>query len=281
MGLKHPFENPNILEDSLDNYDYTVMSYTDNKSGLAEFFYNSTGSGYTYSYTSDSDAKPDSWSILDIAAMQSMYGANTSHAIGNNTYSVSFNQKGYLTIWDAGGSDSINAATADGVCVVDLRPGTLSSFDVHTIAMQTAATQAYYQQLRGGDKGLDSWVAGVYANQWFTDHLFTGENNVGIAHGVWIENVTTGSAADTVRDNAVDNYIRTGAGDDIISLFGGGFDTVEGGTGTDTVFVNDALGDIQTEKQTDGSYLVVGSYFAAQLIGVETLSYADGTLALT
>ena len=281
MGLKHPFENPNILEDSLDNYDYTVMSYTDNKSGLAEFFYNSTGSGYTYSYTSDSDAKPDSWSILDIAAMQSMYGANTSHAIGNNTYSVSFNQKGYLTIWDAGGSDSINAATADGVCVVDLRPGTLSSFDVHTIAMQTAATQAYYQQLRGGDKGLDSWVAGVYANQWFTDHLFTGENNVGIAHGVWIENVTTGSAADTVRDNAVDNYIRTGAGDDIISLFGGGFDTVEGGTGTDTVFVTDAWGDIQTEKQTDGSYLVVGSYFAAQLIGVETLSYADGTLALT
>jgi serralysin len=165
--------------------------------------------------------------------------------------------------------------------VVDLRPGTLSSFDVHTIAMQTAATQAYYQQLRGGDKGLDSWVASVYANQWFTDHLFTGENNVGIAHGVWIENVTTGSAADTVRDNAVDNYIRTGAGDDIISLFGGGFDTVEGGTGTDTVFVTDAVGDIQTEKQTDGSYLVVGSYFAAQLIGVETLSYADGTLALT
>ena len=275
MGLKHPFENPNILNASLDNYDYTVMSYTDSKNGLATFTYNAGSYGYSYG----DGAKPASWSILDIAAMQSMYGANTSYQTGNNTYDVSFSQKSCFTIWDAGGSDSINAAAADGACVVDLRPGTLSSFDVHTIAMQTAATQAYYQSM--GQTGLDSWVMTTYAKPWFTDHLFTGENNVGIAHGVWIENVTTGSAADTVRDNAVDNTISTGAGDDIIQLFGGGFDTVNGGDGNDTVFVNDRLDDIQTEKQGDGSYLIVGSYFAAKLIGVETLSCTDGTLTLT
>lgn len=99
-------------------------------------------------------------------------------------------------------------------------------------------------------------------------------SSVAIAHGVWLENVSTGSVAGTIRDNA----ISAGAGDDLILLFEGGYDTADGGAGTDTVQVNDTRAQVRTEKQADGGYLVAGSYFGAKLVGVEKLLFTDGEL---
>ena len=194
-------------------------------------------------------ANPSEYSLLDVAALQAIYGANTSYRTGTDTYSISYADRKYLTIWDAGGVDTLDGAAAIGTCTVDLRGGQFCSIDMRSIAEQQAETQAYYRSL--GVTWADSWVAEVYADTTYTDNLYTGENNVAIAHGVWLENVTTGSAADTVRDNGVNNVITTGAGDDVIWLYEGGYDTVDGGSGSDIVRVSNTRTQVQSEKQSE------------------------------
>lgn len=45
---------------------------------------------------------------FDIAAIQYMYGANTTFNTGNTTYSLLTTH--YECIWDAGGNDTLSAA---------------------------------------------------------------------------------------------------------------------------------------------------------------------------
>ena len=49
-----------------------------------------------------------------------------------------------------------------------------------------------------------------------TSAIYTGEDNLGIAHDAAIENAIGGSAADTITGNSLDNMITGGGGDDII-----------------------------------------------------------------
>ena len=56
-----------------------------------------------------------------------------------------------------------------------------------------------------------------------TSSIYTGEDNLGIAHDANIENAIGGSVADTITGNSLDNMI-TG---------GGGNDTIDGGSGDD------------------------------------------------
>lgn len=267
MGLNHPFEGPNQLSAELDNWTNSVMSYTPARSMLLNF----QRSGNQAFFESEYAAAPASYSLLDIAALQAIYGANTSHNSGDSTYSVSSAQHQYLTVWDAGGKDNLNAGNSSGVCEVDLRPGQFSSIDIRSLASQQSQTVAFYES--NGLFGLESWVANLYSTN--AAKIYTGENNLAIAHGVWLENVTTGSAKDIIRDNSINNSISSGAGDDLIKLLDGGFDSVDGGTGSDIIQVSNSQGQTKIEKQADGSYLLVGTYFAASLVGVEQIQFSD------
>lgn len=271
LGLKHPFESPNILTTSLDNTAYTVMSYTSARNRILNFSYENNTMKMASEYVG-----PFSYGVLDVAALQTLYGTNLGYHTGADSYTVSTAKHQYLTIWDAGGVDVLEASDASGSCVIDLRAGSLSSVDIHTVAEQQAQTQAYYRAL--GVNG-DAWVANIYSQN--SSKIYTGENNFGIAYGVWIENVNTGSAADTVRDNAVNNVIKTGAGNDLIELYEGGMDTVDAGAGSDVVKVTNSRSQAQLEKQADGSYWLLGTYFAAQLIGVEQVQFSDVSISLT
>ena len=274
LGLKHPFEPPKVLSTADDNYTNTIMSYTPGRTLLLNFGYSDGRLTAQPSY----GAVPASFSLIDVASLQAVYGANTAYNTGNNVYTLSYDQHTYLTIWDTGGNDTLSAANATGNSTIDLRPGYDSSLDVRTIAQLQAASQAYYRSI--GVSGADTFVASVYANPARASSLYTGENNVAIAHGVWIENAITGNGHDMVRDNKLNNTIITGSGDDLVQLFDGGFDLVDGGAGRDTVQFNNTQNQFKTEKQADGSYLIVGTYFAAKLIGIENLQYLDGTMAL-
>lgn len=235
MGLKHPFESflggPTLSVDE-DNKQYTVMSYTNKASYVVD--------GYKYS----AEANMPGYSIYDIDALQAMYGANISYKAGDDTYTFNGKTPYYLTIWDAGGHDKIDASTSNGDCVINLNSNTLSS---------------------------------VNLQQYTNPIIYRGENNLGIVKGVAIEDVATGLGNDKITDNVVNNAIDCQGGDDSVYLYFGGYDTVIGGSGTDSVYVKDNVGAVTKATNSDGTITIVGSYFSAVLTGIEKIYYGDGS----
>ncbi|MBB1485312.1 matrixin family metalloprotease [Oceanospirillum sediminis] len=273
MGLKHSFEDGATLPADEENTSHSVMSYTNVYDSSIEF----TLVGNSINSQQVRDHNTTGYSLYDVMALQAAYGVNSTHNNTDTTYTVKFGTTVQEVLWDAGGTDLIDASQATGVCTVDLREQTFSSIDV-----KDAATQAAEKIT---EMGITSQTFIDFINQQYTNidnqnELYTGEMNLAISKGVIIENVTTGSGNDRVQDNSVDNTINTGAGNDTILLTEGGFDTVDGGTGTDTVQLNIASSAAQVEKQNDGSYVVLADNFAAQLTGVENLQFTDTTTTL-
>lgn len=271
VGLKHPFETP-VVPAGNDSDIYSLMSYTEVRNAVLNFSVSGNSATYTYSFL----AMPDNYAVNDIAALQSQYGTNGQTRSGNDSYTVSSHGYKYLCIWDGGGKDTINASSATGVCSINLNPGTFSSVDTWSLSDQKAATNATLSQ-----QGFNNatWINAAYDK--YASSLYTGENNLSIAYGVIIENVTTGSASDTVTDNKVDNLISTGAGNDTINLGAGGYDTVDGGEGTDVVVLAGVTrSQVQQEKLADGGLLLLAPSFAVKLVGVESVTCSDGALTL-
>jgi hypothetical protein len=104
LGLKHPHEDGVLMPSELDNSLYTVMSYEE---------------AFDYVY-------PETPMVLDILAIQYMYGTNYSHNSGNNTYTFSDSRPFLKTIWDGGGTDTVNIENFDGNTEIDLTPGSYS-----------------------------------------------------------------------------------------------------------------------------------------------------------
>jgi Ca2+-binding RTX toxin-like protein len=138
---------------------------------------------------------------FDIAALQALYGANTTYNAGDEVYQLpGTNGVGtfWSCIWDAGGIDEISATGAIAACTINLNEAPLVGPNAG---------------------GYVSWIDGVIGG-------FT------IAKGAIIENATGGAGNDTLTGNAVANLLTGGGGDD--SLVGGaGNDTLHGGTGAD------------------------------------------------
>ena len=170
-----------------DSRQYTVMSY---------FSEANTGAFYAGKYA----AAPQ---ILDIAAVQALYGPNMSAFLGDTTYGLNSNaDRPWFTatapnstlifsVWDAGGNDTFDFSGYSQAQKIDLNAGDFSD------------------------------VGGL-----------TG--NVSIALGTTIENAVGGFGADTILGNAADNAIRGMSGNDSISG-GAGNDTLNGNLGNDTV----------------------------------------------
>ncbi len=229
IGLKHPgdynaggggTEGP-YLPSGEDNRQYSVMSYNDNP----------TMSGLRSSMPS----------LYDIAAVQYLYGANTGYAAGDSTYSYSDSSSFLATIWDGGGTDTIDASNQSLACTISLTAGSFSSIGV----------------------GTSTSAAG---------------NNVGIAFNVTIENAVGGSAGDIISGNSAANRLEGGAGDDTLTG-GAGDDTLIGGAGTDVAVFSGARSAYQVTTTADGATTVLhlssGSDGTDTLSGVETLRFSD------
>ncbi|WP_438299755.1 M10 family metallopeptidase C-terminal domain-containing protein [Pseudomonas sp. NMS19W] len=166
LGLKHSFApsayNSITLDPSLDDAAFTVMSYNN-----------------SYSYL------PTTPMVLDILAIQSLYGANTKWMTGDNVYSWAPTQSVFETIWDAGGIDTIDASNQLAAVSINLNEGQYSKIG-----------QAFTDQ------------AGNSFNQ-----------GLAIAYGAKIENAYGSAFNDTLIGNALDNTLNGGAGAD--TLIGG------------------------------------------------------------
>jgi serralysin len=214
LGLAHPHDGgsqagrttfPGVTQDvgsfgefNLNQGIYTTMSYNE---------------GWTQRYpegATDQEGLQATPMALDIAAIQAIYGANTTYRTGSDTYYLpALSTGGWRCIWDAGGTDTITAEGASGSVTIDLRAAT--STGVHA----------------GG----------------FISHGTNVKSGFTIAKGVVIEKAKGASFSDRIIGNGAANTLSGGGGDDRLSGGGGsdlfyggaGKDSLDGGTGTDTV----------------------------------------------
>ena len=197
---------------------------------------------------------------LDVAAVQLLYGANTSYASGSDTYVLpDSNGAGtfWSAIWDTGGIDTISHAGGNNAATINLNDAPLAADPANA-------------------GGFVSYANGIIGG-------FT------IANGVVIENAVGGNAADLITGNEYSNSLWGGAGNDTINgmagadwLFGdAGDDTLFGGDGRD-VFEDLFTDETTSESATGGAgydtYLF-GAYsnFGAFLSGVTITSLGGGT----
>lgn len=132
LGLKHPFEGSVTLPSSLDDRHYTLMSYTD-------YSPQTSGSGRYWAQTP---------MVLDIDAIQSLYGVNQNTATGNDRYAFTPNALKVMSIWDASGVDTIDGGVFNSSVTIDLRGGHYSSLGMtENIGI---ATRAIIENAIGG-----------------------------------------------------------------------------------------------------------------------------------
>jgi len=240
-GLAHPFEDTNQLPAGEDSAQYSVMSYTDHpKSSVIDI----TGDSSSYSYTVY-NWNPESLMLYDVAALQHLYGANTNTRTGDDTYSFDTSARFIKTIWDAGGSDTIDASNFDRANIIDLTPGSFSSIGIYDPVSDQ----------------LPDWYGGAH------QPTYSGEDNVAIAYDSFIENAIGGSADDQLTGNLLDNSLSGGDGDDTLTGKAGN-DTLVGGSGDDLFKFSSGSGS-DTIRDSAGNLDTISGFTIADLSNVQ------------
>ena len=247
LGLSHPgsynaapglsITYGNNAEYYQDTRAYTVMSYFNAREIGAQHF------DFLLSTTAYAGVPM----IHDIAAIQAMYGADMTTRTGDTTYGFNSNagRDSYdfdltpapiMTIWDAGGTDTLDASGYATNQIIDLREGSLSS--IGGVTFETAPSFEEVNANRAA-AGLPPISQAIYdSNMAFLEAnptIGALTDNVGIAYGAIIENSVGGSGHDLMIGNQVGNVMVGNAGNDAF-VGGDGFDIFTGGTGADTFF---------------------------------------------
>ncbi len=228
LGLKHSGDYDSTGKDvagpflpgPLDNRQYTIMAYDP--------------------HPAYADIRPSTPLAFDIAALQSLYGANRQADLGDTVYQWQPGRPTIEAVWDAGGRDRFDASNHAQPVTLDLRPGHFSSVGV-------------------SDGGMP------------------GRDNVAVAFGTVIEDATGGGGNDRLVGNEVANRLDGGAGAD--TLAGGlGDDILLGGAGIDVARFAGAATDygFTWDDAGDDDWLIVaGPDGRDRLEGVEWLLFDD------
>jgi len=257
MGLKHPHEvsgSFGAVPLDHDSLEYSVMSYR-----------SYIGASTTTGYTNGSASYPQTLMMLDIGALQQMYGANYATNSGDTVYQwnpstglMSLNGVGgiapaankiFMTVWDGGGNDTYDFSNYATNLKVDLTPGSWTT----TAAVQLASL------------GFSGQVAaGNIANA-----LLYNNNPASL-----IENAIGGSGNDTILGNAANNKITGGRGND----------TIDGAGGTNTAVYSGNAADYTQVHNLDGSWTItdlrLNSDGIDSLKNIQSLQFADKTVAI-
>jgi serralysin len=260
LGLKHPHEGAWTLPAAHDSYAYTVMSYN-------------IGSGLY----------PQTPMLLDIAAIQHLYGANMATRSGDTVYSWTSGAKIYKTIWDGGGTDTIDWGNQTSAARIDLNAGSFSQLGASTnklaiaygVTIENAKGGSGNDTITGnsadntlnGGPGNDR-LSGGAGNDVFiissgTDTIdggagfdtvdYTGQSGalvVNVASFTNVEALIGAGFADRLTGNSVANRLEGRAGNDTLAG-GGGSDTLVGGVGNDSFDFLSAPGTTNADRITD------------------------------
>jgi serralysin len=239
-GIPDPITYANDAQYFQDSYQYSIMSY---------FHAGNTGARGYVNWATGYAHTPQTPMVHDIAAVQAMYGADLTTRTGNTTYGFNStadrdvfdftkNKNPFVTIYDAGGNDTLDlSGFTGGKIVLDLRDG------------------AYSTGYNYGDAAVNNATFGVNLPQSFWNAVYDGltsnpmflTENIGIAYGTIIENGRTGAGNDELLGNAVANRLDAGAGNDVLNGAAGN-DTLTGGAGNDRFVIADQGG---TDTVTD------------------------------
>jgi hypothetical protein len=225
MGLKHPF-NGNAggggspapyLPTSTNNHRYSVMSYTSATDSKA---LTTTLNGKNISI-SPSQISPSTFMSYDIAALQYLYGANTS-TTSTDSKIASIQQldftdtyKGMQTIWTPNGG-TLNASNTTHKNIIDLRGGAFSSINY----LGSGASQVT-KTLNAGGIANSATVSSILKN--FNSVIttaYTGNNNVALAYGSKITEAVGGQGEDAFYVSNYSSKLVGGNGIDTVYLYG-------------------------------------------------------------
>lgn len=297
LGLSHPGRynfSPGFTVNYVNGADYaqdirnyTIMSYWNPREvGIQDHDYNMG----TIAYGSTP-------MIHDILAAQKLYGADMTTRTGDNTYGFNASGEGLrdahdfvktpapvMTIWDAGGIDTLDASGYNTNQKIDLTPGSLSSIGGVTLAEALTLEQVNANRAAAGYAPLSQANYDIRMNN-LKANPDAGllVDNVGIAYDVTIENAVGGGGNDIIVGNAVSNKLNGGAGNDVISG-GAGVDYVTGGAGNDT-FVADINGSTMPTKRGTLALDVITDFASGSdkidLRGIDANLGVDGDQAFT
>lgn len=233
LAISHP-------NDDAEDPDYskltTIMSYN---TADHSFIFLDTNDDWYRIY----DSTP---MVEDIKAIQKLYGANMTYNAGDTIYGFHQSNPFFMTIWDAGGNDTISTANFSKNCVIDLNEGQYSSIRMDLLNVD---------------------------EDWEDDEdYYDGTKNLGLAYGVTIENAIGGSGDDRIIGNAVNNYLTGRLGKDTF-VFNGEFgnDTI-----TDFIKGSDIL-ELKLDSTKSNLVSFLGDTITIAGYGTITLSGIDVT----
>ena len=298
LGLQHPGKYnaaPGLsityaanAEYYQDSRQYTIMSYFGaENTGAAHVDWNTL----TFVYASTP-------LLHDVAAIQAIYGADPTTRTGDTVYGFNSNAGRsafdftvttlpVITIYDAGGNDTLDLSGWNTNSTIDLTPGAFSSAGGSGVVplemlkargvLPASYTQAQYDSLRARYNSPDGLL----------------HDNISIAYGTIIENAIGGGGDDMIRGNEVANTLegRDGsdtiygmAGDDLVkggngddTLYGGaGDDKLYGGNGNDTLYGDEGNDTLFGEAGNDTLYGGAGDDTLFGGAGNDVLFGGDG-----
>jgi serralysin len=217
---------------------------------------------------------PQSFMMLDIAALQHLYGANYGFRSNDTHYhwnaatgemSVDRVPQGapgdnrvFTTIWDGDGHDTYDFSDYADRVLIDLTPGGWS-----------VTSQAQLADLGFGNKARGNVFNALLAD---SDLQVDDPRSL-------IEDAIAGSGNDVIRGNDAGNYLGGRAGDDLF-VASAGLDFYDGGDGFDTVVFNVATGDATVTSFGGVDWAVGTAGGFAILHGVELAVFNDNFLTL-
>lgn len=269
LGLKHPHEasgsSTALMPEELDDIRYTVMSYHEQAGSYKlDFYINPQNQYLTYQTVFVQETGP---MLLDILAVQAIYGAEMTTRTGNDVYQWDKGESFLTTLWDAGGVDTIDASN-QSASIINLNEGTYSSIGQLSVTAMKQALTAQFANYPA------SWI-NQQIDQFAADgSLYVGKDNLAIAYGVTIENAIGGNGNDELLGNAADNELRGGAGNDKL-IGGAGNDKLYGDAGYDVVHYVDASTLHTLVADGDDWVVAVLGEESDQLSAIESIVFTD------
>ncbi|MBY0336089.1 MAG: M10 family metallopeptidase C-terminal domain-containing protein [Acetobacteraceae bacterium] len=270
LGLKHPHDvvgtNFTLMPFAFDALEFTVMSYRS--------FVGDDLSGYS----NEEFGYPQTPMMLDILALQYIYGPNYATNAGDTRYSwnantgeMSVNGVGqgapganriFLTIWDGGGFDTYDFSNYATPVTVTLEPGAAS-----------IASQAQLANLGRSFLRTEFAKGNIY-----NALVFGGDTRS------MIENAIGGSGNDQLNGNGIANVLIGGPGNDLQFGWGGsdflqgwsGDDELRGGADRDTLTGDEGNDRIFGEDGDDVANGGVGNDLLAGWTGGDQLGGGTG-----